>query len=506
MNQTKFLFVLFVLFAFLSNSYAGDFIDTRITWTFGDDDIFRSAGEVVPDTPKPSIGDRKGYELFMDNLNIRYTGRENQTHLVMYKKMQGFFKKLITEAAMVLQFDFAVLEAESDPKIGDAIMDDGSYLKINYIFNEQNEEEGVFFTFFPFDTERFRIGYLWDISWGGGGIFSTRRSGPAPGFKLDLKSGIFDCFLGFKTTKVSQTIKLGVGGEAEEISVQESNYGFLAGGGLNITEWLRWDIAGGYFDQGTFNFEGLVGKKVYTFGFSSRLSLMKGIPPSTSVDYLLYRNDPAVAIEEWKVEEYLPKLFSWRLSIEGSILMQHLKDAEKFGTTKLQPAYSGALQLNLKYSYFRALLSALYRNVEFILHNVPSLTPFVSISEGAITEPEYFFAASFDYHFPKIHLTPALTGGVQFPATFKSSKDAAVQVIRDEGRRDRLPIGFDALPIYSFRLSAQWDISKIMSLIGLIQFVHDENLTRLKIDAEGERRVFIGANQFGFALITRAKF
>jgi len=44
--------------------------------------------------------------------------------------------------------------------------------------------------------------------------------------------------------------------------------------------------------------------------------------------------------------------------------------------------------------------------------------------------------------------------------------------------------------VYQVRAGLQWDLSEFMSLIGNIQYVHDENMTRLVIDAVGERREF----------------
>lgn len=503
----KFLLLTAILIpaVFASSASAGDFMDTRITWTFGDEDLLHDAGEILPDTPKLGIGDRKGYELFMDNLNLRTTGRENQTHLVMYKKLPAFFPHLYTEAALVMQIDFTVMESSNNPNSGDVLMDDGSYLKIGYTFDQNDDSSGLFFTFFPFDTERFRLGYLWDISWGGGGLFTSKKAGPAPGAKFELKTEKLNLYTGFKTARVSQTVKLG-DAETEEITVQETNYGFLGGGGIEIGEYLRFDAGGGFFQQGTFNFEGLIGTKVYTFGASARLTLYKGLDVPMSIDYMLYRNDPSVNVIEWGKEKYEPGKFSYSLALEGTALWQHLSNPDVYAGTELQPAYAASLQFQFKYGYFRGLFTGLYRNLEFILHNVPSLTPFVAISDGAEKTSEKFFAASFDYHFPALHLTPAITAGVQFPATYSSPGSNVVQVIRNEDRRDRLPEGFDMKPIYGLRFGLQLDLSDILSLFTNIQYVHDENLTRLKIDESGQKRVFSSSEQLGFYFVTRAKF
>src|SRR5579859_4664001 len=136
----------------------GDFMDTRLSWTFGDDDFLHPTGQLIPLSPTFSVGDRTQYRLFFDNLNSRFNGRENLTHLVMYKKMPGFLPHLTTEAAMVLRFDLAALAANTE-NLNQALYDSGSYIRLFYNTNEGHPNEGVSAVFFPLDTDRFRLGY-----------------------------------------------------------------------------------------------------------------------------------------------------------------------------------------------------------------------------------------------------------------------------------------------------------------------------------------------------------
>ena len=142
-----------------------NFMDTRLSWTFGDDDFLHPTGQLIPLSPTFSIGDRTQYRLFFDSLNSYYAGRENLTHLVMYKKMPGFIPRLTTEAAVVLRFDLTQLAANNN-NINQALYDAGSYIRIFYQTGS-SAREGLSATFFPLDTDRFRLGYLYDISWGG---------------------------------------------------------------------------------------------------------------------------------------------------------------------------------------------------------------------------------------------------------------------------------------------------------------------------------------------------
>jgi co-chaperonin GroES (HSP10) len=71
-------------------------------------------GEIIPLSPTFSVGERPQYRLFFDNLNSRFAGRENLTHLVMYRKMPGFIEGLDTEAALLLRFEMQSLAANNN--------------------------------------------------------------------------------------------------------------------------------------------------------------------------------------------------------------------------------------------------------------------------------------------------------------------------------------------------------------------------------------------------------
>jgi len=496
-------------------AYAGDFMDTRLTWTFGDDDLMANAGEVIPDSPIVGIGDRPGYEMFMDNLNSRTSGRENLTHLVLYKKMPGFLKGLTTEAALVLRMDMGALTEGNNPGVTDVLQDDGSYLRAAYTWDRDNPDDKYFaLTLFPFSTERFRLGYLYDISWGGGNIFTNNRSGLAPGLKFDvhakMKHVVADAFVGFKTARIKQVVQEG-SQEVEQISVKETNYGVLGGVGVDLFDWVRLDAGFGYFQQGKFERTALmIGQPVFSFGLSSRLTVRQGLPIQTSIDYKLYRNHPDALDASSSRETYKKDKFSWSVSAEYNHVWQQLESIEQYAKTKLQPAWAGAVQVQFKYDYMRIQLVGLIRNLEYILMNVPSLTPFVAIPEaGTSTTPEYFAAATIDYRFDSAHVTPFITGGVQVPATFITENPRTVQVIRDQTRRDRLPEGYGAKPIGQLRVGAEWELSKIFSVVGTFQYARDENQTRLEYDSSGQRvvgRQFQNPDKFGFNVMVMARF
>ena len=499
---------------------AGGFMDTRLTWTFGDDDVLHKTGELVPLSPTFGIGDRPQYRLFFDNLNSRFSGRENLTHLVMYKKLPGFIPNLTTEAALVLRFDLAQLAANTN-NVNSALYDSGSYLRLFY--QTGKEKEGISAVFFPLDTDRMRLGYLYDLSWGGTAasinqsIF-PRLQGAAPGMKIQYDNEKFYIFGGFKTATIIQPQQvLNPGGEndVETVRVGETNYGFLGGAGVDPLENLRFDVGGGYFQQGKFDLEDIRGRDVFTYGFSGRAVVHHNMPVPQSVDFLLYRNDPNKPMTLFAPEKYDENQFSWSVSAEIDYLNQHLKDFDVPGATKDQGAVGGAVQGVIKAGYLRVSATGIYRNLNFVVRNVPGFIPFETLPGSAKTDPELFGALAADFHVPSLHLTPGIGGGLQLPSTFRSEfSDGGIAaqrviVVRQQGDESILPYNKDRTAIFQARASVRWDLSQMFAIVGWVQFVRDNNGTLVVRDpTEGTAslRVFQSPNRLGFAGSVQARF
>ena len=506
---------------------AGDFMDTRLSWTFGDDDFLHRTGELVPLSPTFSIGDRAQYRLFFDNLNSRFSGRENLTHLVMYKKMPGFLPNLTTEAALVLRFDLAALSSNTG-NLNAALQDAGSYIRIFYNTGAK-ANEGVSAVFFPLDTDRFRLGYLYDISWGGTAssinqsIF-PRLQGSSPGMKVQYDTEHFlgsmpaYVFGGFKTATIVQPEQvLNPGGEndVELVRVGETNFGFLGGFGVDPLPMLRFDAGAGYFQQGKFDLDDVRGKSVYTFGTSARVVVHHDMPVPASVDFKLYRNDPMAPMILFAPEVYKANEMAWSISAEGSLLEQHLKDFDAAGVTRNQSAYAGALQGVVKLGYARFSATGIFRNLNFNVRNVPGFIPFETLPTNAKSDPELFGAVAADYHIKALRLTPGLSGGLQLPSTFRSEfTDGGVPasrtiVIRQQGDESILPYNKERTAILQARLSVRWDISNMLGAVAFMQLVRDNNGTLVVRDpTEGTAslRVFQSPNRLGAGVSLQARF
>ena len=501
----------------------GDFMDTRLSWTFGDDDVLHATGQAIPLSPNFSIGDRPQYRLFFDNLNSRFAGRENLTHLALYKKMPGFIKGLDTEASLVLRVDIASLASNTN-NLNQALYDAGSYIRAFYHTGDPNGKTGLGITFWPIDTDRFRLGYLYDISWGGTAGYINqsifpRIQGAAPGAKLQYDGDGWSIFAGFKTAsivQVEQTLAPGTA-EVEQIRIAQTNVGALAGFSADLTDWLHIDANGGFFQQGKFDLPDVAGKPVWTAGFAGRVLFHdKDMPVPMSIDFLLYRNDPNKPQILFKPEQYTPGKTTWLVSAEYDNLFQNLKDFDVAGATKIQQARAAAVQAQVKTSFFRASATGIYRDLPYVLRNQPSMIPFSTIPTDAETKPELFFAAAADYYFEGPHLTPSIGAGLQFPATFSSTStntsstpiDRTV-VVRQQGNLGILPVGKNAVPIVQARVSLRWDISRILSAVIWAQYVRDNNATFVERDpSEGtvSLRSFISPDFFGMGTSVQARF
>ncbi|HSN99826.1 MAG TPA: hypothetical protein VLS89_16130 [Candidatus Nanopelagicales bacterium] len=504
----------------------GDFMDTRLTWTFGDDDVLHATGEALPLSPNASVGDRRQYRLFFDNLNSRFAGRENLTHLVLYKKMPGFVRNLDTEASMVLRFDMTALSRNAN-NVNQALYDSGSFLRVFYHTNgDADGKQGLGFTFFPLDTDRMRLGYLYDISWGGtaGNINQSifpRIVGSSPGAKVQYDHERFSVYAGFKTATIIQLQQVLTPGtsEVEEIRIGETNYGFLGGGGVEVNDYLHLDGGLGYFQQGKFDLPDVAGEPVYTYGFSSRAVVHHpDMPTPQSIDFQLYRNDPNKPQVFFRPEVYTPGKTTWAVSLEYTNLFQHLKDFETAGATNIQQARAAALQANVKSGFLRGSLTGIYRDLPYVLRNQPSFIPFQTIpdDESVATTDELFFALAADYFIESLRLTPGFGAGLQFPATFRTTTfDSSSQpiertvVIREQGNISILPVDTSAVPIIQARVSLKWDLSRIISAVVWGQYIRDNNATFVERDPnEGTTalRTFISPDFLGFGTMVQARF
>jgi hypothetical protein len=177
-------------------AWAGDFVDTRLSFVFADDNVLAGAGETTPNSPNARFGAGNQNTQFYDNFNTKFSGFETLSNIVLYKRMPAFFEGLTTEAALAI----LVLE---QPSGGVTLQDNSSYIRLNYAPPGWGEKENISLTGFPVSADRFRLGYAYRISWGGSGIFTNRATADGvPGVKLQITRDRWYAFVGGKTALV----------------------------------------------------------------------------------------------------------------------------------------------------------------------------------------------------------------------------------------------------------------------------------------------------------------
>lgn len=475
------------LLAAPASAFAGDFVDTRITFLFSDDDVLHGAGETQPSSPSAGIGARPGATQFFDNYDTKYTGFETLSNLVLYKKDSSFFKNLETEAALAL-----TLLAASPDQI--TFQDASSYVRLNYRPTGWSQNEGLSFTGFPVSADRFRLGYSYRLSWAGNRIFpQVARSDPNGGLKIQLTRGPIYAFVGLKTALILNEVS----------NEKETNYGGLAGAGWDITPNLRWEVGGGLFQRGVI--ARLDGEPLTAGGGSTQVTWHVGMPIGTSVDFKLYQNDPDVYQRFFQPEVY-PGGVSYSISAEGTWLVQNLVDPDKLASTTRQDARAGDLQAKVKVDKTRLHLTASYRDLAFILFNVPSLVPFQDFPDAADTNGEFFVAGGADYYFESLRFTPGIVAGIERPATATTGNRTTV--VRNEGNFVILPEGEDAQPIISAKATGKIELSDSMAAAGELYYTYDPNRATIAEGPSGNQqvRVFEDPDALGFNLLLQARF
>jgi len=509
-----------------------DFVDTRLSFSFSDDDFLAGPGDTRPNSPSLDFAPRRANRLFFENLNSRDSGQETLTHLVLYRRFPGYFRGVDTEAAFVLRFN--LYANDETGKRGQSFYDDGTYIKMGWYPGGDVMDEDALnlsLTMFPFDTNRFRLGYLYDISWGGPEIFPSKGVS-APGAKLQLAWGPFYMYGGAKTARMLD----------ETINEIESNWGFLGGLGIDILEMFTLEAGGGFFNRGTNPLTGVEGEPVQGYGGSGRAVFHYGTGAGSSVDFRLYRNDPATTDLFLQNREFTAKLKAYA-ALEGSFLQQTLQSAEQgqLNTTVAQTGTAAAFSTKLQLWYFDLGADFVYRDLAFVLFNRPSFVPFQAFPADAILEPELMFATSLAAHAPAIRSTFALVFGVQWPSTFTGllpeqlrnselpdTAGSQTVVVRNAGSVDILPCQsyddpsradrtctepYTRSPIYALRGAIKFDVSPMLSLIAETTLYIDNNQTDIIDDEQGQvSRQFVTTGElgmplrFGAGLFAQARF
>jgi len=481
-----------------------DFMKTSLTFYLGDDNVLAGNAD-----RSPNFGMGNEYpELFFEGLNSEKQKVVSETHMVVYAQMPGFLPFVDTEAAFVAEFELS-RDPDNKQLIG-RFRDDGSYVAITFWFNRSKRGNNLKLTAWPYSANRFRLGYTYDLTWGGNTIWARNR-GPVPGVKLHLDMQHFYAFIGAKSLPQLRA-------DNNEV---ENYWGLLAGFGPNFSFGpgdslkLNYDVSGGYFSRGTFQQDPFRATALQAFGVSQRVQLTKDTRMGLSPDLRLLVNDPERRRQVTGVPNYQGD-WGFGVGAEFTTLWQTLIDANDPSQAAFDNAITAGVFAQGRFlRNLRVGLDVVYRDVSFLVFNVPGLTPYLSFVEDTIRTPQIYGALWADYYFEKAKVTPGIVFGLMQPASFAAATDATgqrkLQVIREANDYELMPDGTEAaFTVLSIKGSVKWHLSPIVALIGEVSYTQDFNVSRVVTNADtgvGERVLDDAmAQRLGVNLLIQASF
>lgn len=483
-------------------AFAGDFMDVWVTTAFEDDNVLAGPEAYSPAANFVS----RGNQTFFENYDSRFTDDISQSYLVLYRKDDGFNPHIWTEAALVLRFAPYLNPDKTEP--GTAITDDGSYVRLVYKFGER-KDHNVSLTGYAIDANRFRLGYSYDLTWGGRTIFITDPIA-APGARLQYQNGTFYAFAGLKTA---------IGDYVDPTTGETRNqsyYGGLAGLGGELGEHLRLEGGVGDFQQGQLLSEATVtstlyGSMITAAGASAQLSVRtnKDLDYIVSNELKLYRNAPEFVKDTYISHRRLDGT-GLLVQAEGNLLVHNLLDPDATDATTVEKAFAGDAQALLVHKSTEIGVDFVYKDLPFIVFNVPGVTSGYALPDATETTPQIYGRAKVSQFIEKAHVTPSIGVGIMQPATYKPSNSANYYVVRDDKHIDAVPDGQNPAALLSSVVGVQWDVSKSVVGVGELLYTLNNNISDF-VQTEDEVGTYVLApatwrNQVGFNLMVRARF
>ena len=503
------------------------FDETTISFSFADDDILKDPGETRKNSPAAYIGgqaengvDRVGGSVF----------NKTATRLSLYKRVDT--GNLYPEGGLRLR-----MSVDGDGEY--YLHDDSTYLSLNWT---PIKDHKVQLKMYPVDSDRVRLGYHYDISWGGTKVFPTNFTrGLVPALVLGAETPFVGGFLGLKTALVrspAEDILDNPGGNTNQF-VERTYYGFIGGGHVEPLKGLRLHVSGGYFGKGTSTRADVLGARLHSGGISTMLSYHAGGEVGKRLDLRMYYEDPENNALAPDVDAYVQD-FGFDVAVEYSRLIQTLEDPDRFGSTTNESSNAVALSAGLRVKKLRVHFDAIYRDLSYIVWNVPGFVPNQALPESAdlghggsfaflpeFLGGEIFAVVSTDYfiEFSKsMGFTPAISVGFLLPATYTPTANESVgqgpfsadhakgiqtTVVRGSNANDwdTLPPGDEELPVFMAKLDLRYNLSQHFSMVGEVSYANDPNYSQVELDAHGHaKRVFIDPHIIGLGVVSELAF
>jgi hypothetical protein len=488
------------LLALSGLAHAGEFMDVWVTSAFEDTNVM--AG---PEAYSPSANFvQRGNRAFFEDYESRSSDDISRAQLVLYRRDEGNWAGWSTEAAFVLRYTPYLNPDQTEP--GTALEDDGSYVRI--IKALPGDDHSISLTGYAVDSGRFRLGYSYDLTWGGKEVHSF-TTGAAPGVRLQWQKGGNYGFAGVKTA---------VGDYVDPESRLKRNqayYGFLVGGGIQVNENLKIEAGAGSFEQGQiqnvdYTTSTLYGELIKAFGYSSQVAWRStpDIQWIESSDLKLYRNAPDFVKDSYISHRQIDG-FGVLVQAEIDRLSHNLLDPVKGDTTTIETGTAGDLQTLLVMNSTTLGVDVVYKDLAYILFNVPGLTSGVAMNPNMDQTPQLYGRIKASHYFANAHIAPTLGVGLMQPATYSTSGGTFVQYT--ERDKEQVPRGQDPAPILSGLLGVQVDMSKSVVLVAEALYTIDKNQSEFvktkkrpngdRVSAPEEEQKVLGMN-----IVMRARF
>ncbi len=477
-----------------------DFLDTWVTTALEDTNL-RAGPEHF--SPGPNFVQR-GNQTFFENYEGRWTDDISQSHLVLYHQDDGYFEKWWTEAAVVLQFTPFLDPDQTDD--GVRITDDGSYVRV---VRDLGEDHTFSITGYAVDASRFRLGYSWDLSYGGKEIMA-RQVGAMPGVRLQWQKGGSYAFAGAKTA-ISKRVTDDWDGDRNN-----AYYALLGGAGVSVGDKVKVEVGGGYFQQGQLENvpdanDPLYGQLIHAYGLSGQVAFRStaDLRFIQSSELRLYRNAPDFIRDSYISHNQLDG-FGVLVQAEANRLSQLLLDPDATGATALawQNALAGDVQTVLVYKATQVNIDLVYKDLAYILFDIPGFTSGWGIPESVETTPQLYGRFTISHYFDKLHFAPRFGIGLMNPASYKTDGGTFVQYSSRD--KEGTPDGQGVAQILGAVLGAQLDISPSVVLVGELLYTQDHNQSKVQsTDTGGTIRVLEDEEQLralGANLMLRARF
>ncbi len=479
---------------------AGDFMDVWVTSAFEDTNV--RAG---PEAYSPSANFvQRGNRTFFENYETRSSDDISRSSLVLYRKDEGYWPGWSTEAAFVLRYTPYLDPDQTDP--GTQLEDDGSYVRVVRALG--GDDHSISLTGYAVDSGRFRLGYSYDLTWGGREIYSF-TTGAAPGVRMQWQKGGHYAFIGAKSA---------VGDYVEpetRLKRNQTYYGSLAGAGVQLGDNFKIEAGAGSFQQGQIlNVDSttstLYGEPIVALGAAAQLAWRStsGLRWIESADLKLYRNSPEFVKDSYISHQQIDG-FGVLVQAEVDRLSHNLLDPKKGDTTTIETGMAADLQTLMVAGSTSVGVDVVYKDLAYILFNVPGLTSGVAMNPGMDQTPQLYTRAKASHYFEGLHIAPSLGVGLMQPATYKTSSGTFVQYT--ERDKEQVPDGSEPAAILSAIGGVQVDMSKSVVIVGEVLYTVDNNQSEfVQTDShpEGRRKAApdVEQNVLGMNLMMRARF